>query len=216
MHVVVINGSPRDRKFSNTEKILDAFIRGMEEAGASSERYAISNRKNWEQAREAYCKNTEILIAIPLYVECIPGLLLEFLETLPKKEDNTRISFILQGGFAEASQLRCGEEFLEKLPGYLGANYGGSLVKGDNFGIRVAKEKDVEKMTKPYQEMGKVFVRKQGFFSEETKKFSGPEYFSLPLRMFLQVIFCTIGRTSFKKVAKQWGAKVPLNYRPWS
>jgi len=81
--------------------------------------------------------------------------------------------------------------------------------------IRVVEEKDVEKMTKPYQEMGKLFIRKQGFFSEEAKKFSGPEYFSLPLRMFLQIIFCTIGRIRFKKVAKQWGARVPLNHQPW-
>ncbi len=63
-------------------------------------------------------KNDEILIALPLYVECVPGLLLEFLETLPKKDERTRLSFLLQSGFAEGCQLRCGEAFLEKLPEY--------------------------------------------------------------------------------------------------
>ena len=44
MHAVIINGSQRAEKYSNTEKIIDAFAKGMEEVGASFERYAISNR----------------------------------------------------------------------------------------------------------------------------------------------------------------------------
>ena len=139
MHVIIINGSPRVEKYSNTEKIIDAFSEGLSEAGVSFERYAISNKNNWDKAREAYLNNTEIIIALPLYVESAPGILLEFLETLPVKDKNTRVSFILQSGFAEASQLRCGEEFLKKLPEYLGVSYGGTLIKGDNFGIRDRK-----------------------------------------------------------------------------
>ena len=151
MHVVIINGSPRVQKYSNTEKIIASFVRGLSEKGASSEIYAISNRKSWEIIRDAYIKNEEILIALPLYVECIPGLLLEFLETLPRKNEHTRISFLLQSGFAEGCQLRCGEEFLAKLPEYLGVRYGGCLVKGDNFGIRLLNEEKQEQITKPYQ-----------------------------------------------------------------
>ena len=216
MHVVIINGSPRVKKYSNTEKIIDAFAKGIEEAGASFERYAISNRNCWENAKDAYLNNTEILIALPLYVENIPGLLLEFLETLPKKDENTRLSFILQSGFAEASQLRCGEEFLAKLQKYLGVSYGGTLVKGDNFGIRFSGKEEVAKMTAPYQEMGKVFVKENGFFSEEAKRFSGPEYFPLPIRLLYQFLFKTLGKKRFTKVSKEWGCTVPIDYRPWS
>ena len=129
MHVVIINGSPRVQKCSNTEKIIDSFATGLSEKGVSFEKYAISNRQSWEAIQDAYMKNLEILIALPLYVECIPGLLLEFLETLPKKDEHTRLSFLLQSGFAEGCQLRCGEEFLTMLPGYLGVRYGGCLVK---------------------------------------------------------------------------------------
>ena len=96
MHVVIINGSPRVEKYSNTEKIIDAFSEGLAEAGVSFERYAISNKNNWDKAREAYLNNTEIIIALPLYVESAPGILLEFLETLPVKDKNTRVSFILE------------------------------------------------------------------------------------------------------------------------
>ena len=216
MHAVIINGSPRVEKYSNTEKIIDAFSEGLAEAGAGFERYAISNKNNWDEAREAYINNTEIIIALPLYVESAPGILLEFLETLPVKDKNTRVSFILQSGFAEASQLRCGEEFLKKLPEYLGVSYGGTLIKGDNFGIRVAKEEDVKKLTGPYKEMGKTFASGNGFFSEAVKKFAGPEYFSLPIRLMLQLMFKTIAKKRFAEAAREFGCNVPLDYRPWA
>ncbi|MCR5033395.1 MAG: NAD(P)H-dependent oxidoreductase, partial [Lachnospiraceae bacterium] len=77
MHVLIINGSPRVKKYSNTDKILTAFTRGLTETGSTFEQYEISDRKQWEQIREAYYQNTQILIALPLYVECIPGLLME-------------------------------------------------------------------------------------------------------------------------------------------
>lgn len=215
MHVVIINGSPRVEKYSNTEKIIDSFAEGIKEAGASFVRYAISNKNNWEKAREAYIANTEIIFALPLYVESAPGIMLEFLETLPVKDGNTRISFIIQGGFAEASQLYCGKEFLEKLPEYLGVSYGGTLIKGDNFGIRVVNDEDKNKLTGPYKEMGKAFVNENGFKEDTVKKFAGPEYFSFPMRVMLQIIFKTMAKKKYSEVANEWGCNKPIDYRPW-
>lgn len=215
MHVVIINGSPRVQKYSNTEKIIASFAKGLSEKGASFETYAISNRKSWEMIREAYIRNEEILIALPLYVECVPGLLLEFLGTLPEKDEHTRLSFLLQSGFAEGCQLRCGEEFLEKLPGYLGVCYGGCLVKGDNFGIRILDEKKQEQVTKPYQAMGALFAQGDGFFREEAKEFTGPEYFSLPMRLIMQVVFKTFAKKMFQKAAASWGCNTPLDEKIW-
>lgn len=165
MHVVIINGSPRVQKYSNTEKIIASFAKGLSEKGVSFETYAVSDRKSWENIQKAYIENEEILIALPLYVECIPGLLLEFLETLPKKDEHTRLSFLLQSGFSEGCQLRCGEGFLKELPGYLGVRYGGCLVKGDNFGIRFLNQEKQERITKPYQAMGELFARGGGMVS---------------------------------------------------
>lgn len=213
MHVVIINGSPRVQKYSNTEKIIASFTKGLSEKGVSFETYVISDRKSWEMIRDAYIKNEEILIALPLYVECVPGLLLEFLETLPKKDERTRLSFLLQSGFAEGCQLRCGEEFLAKLPGYLGVRYGGCLVKGDNFGIRVLDEEKQRQVTKPYQAMGELFAEGDGFFREEAKKFTGPEYLSLPMRLLMQFAFKTFQKKIFQKVAASWGCNTPLDYK---
>ena len=215
MHVVIINGSPRVQKYSNTEKIIDSFAKGLSEKGVSFEKYAISNRQSWEAIRDAYMKNEEILIALPLYVECIPGLLLEFLEILPKKDEHTRLSFLLQSGFAEGCQLRCGEEFLMMLPGYLGVRYGGCLVKGDNFGIRFVGEEKQKQATKPYQAMGELFAEGDGFFREEAKKFTGPEYLPLPVRLLMQFIYKTIGKKIFQNVAASWGCNTPLDEKVW-
>ena len=215
MHVVIINGSPRARKYSNTEKIIAAFAKGLSEKDCTFETYAISDRKTWDIIRDTYIKNTEILIALPLYVECVPGLLLEFLETLPQKDKHTRLSFLLQSGFSEGCQLRCGEAFLEKLPEYLGVSYGGCLVKGDNFAIRFLEEEKQAQITKPYQAMGELFAWGDGFFREEAKKFTGPEYFSLPMRLMIGLIHKTLAKKMLQKVAASLGCCVPLDEKVW-
>ena len=215
MHVVIINGSPRVQKYSNTEKIIAAFAKGLSEAGSTFEAHAISDRKTWDIIRDAYMKNDEILIALPLYVECVPGLLLEFLETLPQKDEHTRLSFLLQSGFAEGCQLRCGEAFLEKLPGYLGVRYGGCLVKGGNFGIRILDEEKQAQATKPYQAMGRLFAEGEGFFREEAKKFTGPEYFPLPMRLLIGLIQKTLAKKMFQEAAASLGCSAPLDAKIW-
>ena len=62
-------------------------MRGFEKDGNTAEVWHLSDKKQWKNAKEAYEKNINILFAIPLYVENVPGIMLEFLETLqPKKE----------------------------------------------------------------------------------------------------------------------------------
>ncbi len=48
MHVVSINGSPRITRYSNTDKIVGAFERGLVNQGVTCERYAISDRNSWK------------------------------------------------------------------------------------------------------------------------------------------------------------------------
>lgn len=217
MHVIIINGSPRVQDLSNTDKIIKRLVKGMEKADPSvtHELYSISDRKQWDAAREAFAANTDILVAIPLYVECIPGLLLEFLDTLPRKEDGTTMSFVLQSGFAEASQLRCGEEYLKKLAPMLGCRYGGTLVKGDNFSYRFLDEAQSEKGLVQYEPMGEVFIREGGFNNKEASDFAGPEYFGFGLRLMLSVVFKCFAPLGFKKIAQSIGCTKPIGYRPY-
>ena len=107
MHLVVINCSPRTVKKSNTNFILQQFIKGYTEVGNTVELHSLSQRSTWREITKAYNENENILMAIPLFVECIPGLMIEFLEQLSPKQNKTNLSFLFQGGFDEASKLRC-------------------------------------------------------------------------------------------------------------
>ncbi|MCR5733670.1 MAG: NAD(P)H-dependent oxidoreductase [Lachnospiraceae bacterium] len=215
MHVLIINGSPRIKAHSNTDKILKEFAKGMSENGTTFEQYEVSDKKQWDAIRKAFSENKNILIALPLYVENIPGLLLEFLETLTPKTDDSQISFILQGGFAEGIQLRCGEEYLKILSGKLGCRYAGTLVKGDNFAIRFFEGDQRQRITGPYAEMGREYAANGDFQSEKCRKFTGPEILSAPMRLFVGIMFKTAAKKGFEKVAKGWGCTTPLDDRPY-
>ena len=216
MHLVIINASPRVETKSNTARIIRSFIRGFEENGNTTEVWHLSDKKQWISAKEAYEKNKDILFAIPLYVENVPGIMLEFLETLqPKKETGTKLSFILQGGFAEASQLRCGEAYLELLPSYFNCEYNGTLIKGDNFAPAWVPENMAEKMVAHYEKMGRSFAEKGTFSKEEVNEFAGPEYISEKEIRKYNRIGKRIQKVLFRYIAKKNGCKRPLDDRPY-
>ena len=215
MHVLIINGSPRVKKYSNTNYILVKFTEGLRENGASFEQYEISDRGSWDQIRQAFDRNTVILIALPLYVECIPGLLMEFLETLTPKSDGSKMAFILQGGFMEGVQLRCGEAYLKILAGKLGCAYMGTLVKGDNFMIRFFEGEWREKVTDPYADMGREYAVNGDFNSKACKKFTGHEKFPLPVRIYVGRILKTQAAKGFEQIAAAFECDKPLDFKPY-
>lgn len=216
MHLVIINASPRIEEKSNTAKIIKVFLRGFTKNGNTAEVWHLSDRKQWADAKAAYENNENILFAIPLYVENIPGIMLEFLEEIePKKEVGTKMSFILQGGFAEASQLRCGEAYLEKLPAYFNCEYNGTLIKGNNFAPAWVPEKVGESMLAPYEAMGEVFADKGCFEKETATEFAKPEYFSeKDIRRF-NGLGKRMQKLMFNYMAKKNGCKTPLDYKPY-
>ena len=215
MHVLIINGSPRVKKYSNTNAILEKFTEGLRENGASFEQYEISDRGSWDQIRQAFDRNTVILIALPLYVECIPGLLMEFLETLTPKSDGSKMAFLLQGGFMEGVQLRCGEAYLKILAGKLGCAYMGTLVKGDNFMIRFFEGEWREKVTDPYADMGREYAVNGDFNSKACKKFTGHEKFPLPVRIYVGHILKTKAAKGFEQIAAAFECDKPLDFKPY-
>lgn len=215
MHVLIINGSPRVKKYSNTNYILEKFTEGLRENGASFEQYEISDRGSWDQIRQAFDRNTVILIALPLYVECIPGLLMEFLETLTPKSDGSKMAFLLQGGFMEGVQLRCGEAYLKILAGKLGCAYMGTLVKGDNFMIRFFEGEWREKVTGPYADMGREYAVNGDFNSKACKKFTGHEKFPLPVRIYVGHILKTQAAKGFEQIAAAFECDKPLDFKPY-
>lgn len=149
-------------------------------------------------------------------MECVPGIMLEFLETLqPKKEAGTKIAFLLQSGFAEACQLRCGEAYLEILPSYLNCEYNGTLIKGDNFAPAWVPEDMAEKMVEHYEKMGNSFAEKKAFDKNEVNEFAGPEYFTEKEIRMHKWIGRWIQKFLFRYIAKKNGCKKPLDDKPY-
>lgn len=216
MHLVIISGAARPQSKSNTAKIISAFQKGYNESGNTSEVWYLSDRKQWQGAAEAFNKSDNILIALPLYVENVPGILLEFLENLPPKSvPGTQIAFLIQGGFPEASQSRCCEKYLEMLPAQLGCDYAGTLIKGDMFGVSIVDEKSRDKILSPFTEMGRTFAVSHRFDKDEVTAFSAPEY--LPqkqIRMF-NLFGRTVQRIFMGSIAKTMGCHERLDAKPY-
>jgi hypothetical protein len=215
-HLVIINGSPRTAKFSNTNQIIHSFAKGLEEAGVTRELHNLSNRKEWDAAREAFINNERTIIAFPLYVECVPGLMLEFLETLPTEPKQPKeIAFMLHGGMDEGNEFRLCERFLQGLPEQLGCSYGGTLIHGGSFRIRTAPADQVEKMVTPYVEMGRLFAQKGNFLTPEAAKFIGMEQYPWLVRKMVSLLFLKKVNGEFEQFAKNWGCTRPLNDQPY-
>ena len=217
MHLVIISGAARPQAKSNTAKIIAAFGQGYEECGNTTEVYYLSDRRQWAAAEKAFQENTNILIALPLYVENIPGILLEFLSGIqPKKTPGTHLAFLLQGGFPEASQSRCCEAFLETLPTQLGCAYTGTLIKGDMFGIGLMDEKNQNKMLAPFTQMGRVFASSGRFEKSAVDAFAAPEFMSKKQMRTYNLFGKYISRFFMGQIARKLGCKEKLDARPFA
>ena len=219
-HVIILNGSPRVKKNSNTNKIIDSFSEGLQEAGITHKLYSLSNRTEWDEAREAFMTNEHIIIALPLFVECLPSLLLEFLSTLPtERKQPAKLSFILHSGFDEGHQLRLGEKFLKSLAPQLGCIYGGTLVKGGSFMLRMRDNSYIKKMTDKmlaaYATMGRSFALNGNFLTTDAQKFTGDEQNPWLGRSLFNLVIYRIVKRNFDRFAKEWGCTRPLDDKPY-
>jgi len=218
MGLIIFSCSPKPKNTSNTAAIAEAFKNGF----LLNEKdlvhiYYLCELGKWGYFRKVFEENNEFIFALPLFVECIPGLLMEFLETLnPKKSsaDNTKIGFILQGGFEEACQLRTCEKYLEKLPSYLNCIYSGTLIKGGMFGLVFASEKSRARMLKPFFEMGKIYSKERAFEKTMVTKFAAPEKYSV-FMLILGTLFFPINKIIWKILAYKLGARGKLDARPF-
>ncbi len=216
-HLVIINGSPRVAKFSNTDKIIHSFVKGLEEAGITWELHNLSSRKEWETAREAFLSHERILIAFPLYVECMPSMMLEFLETLPsERKQPALLSFLLHGGMDEGNEFRFCERILQELPAQFGCSYGGTLIHGGSFGIRTREDAVKAKIVAPYKKMGRLFAQNGNFLIPEAKKFTGPEQYPWLVRKMVSLLFLKKVNKGFEDFAKSWGCTRPLDDKPYN
>lgn len=217
MHVVIINGSPRTRELSNTAIILQPFVKGLEKENVTCELYSLSNPGEWSSARKAFLENDRIIFALPMYVDSIPSLMLEFLDTLPAERSHpAELAFILHGGFDEGSQFRLCEKLLKSITAQLGCNYGGCLIKGGSFFLRLFEKDKVERMTKQYTKMGISYAQRGNFVTPEAKRFTGPERYPWLVRQIAGLFLKLVVNKKFEQFAHDWGCYEPLDNKPYA
>lgn len=219
MKLIIINCSPRVTIKSNTNIIIKAFIKGFTKNENTAFLYHLSERGEWDDIRDAFYNNENILMALPLYVESIPGIMMEFLETLTPKtiqedQPKTKLSFLLQGGFAEASKLRCGERYLEQLPGFLNCEYGGTLIKGNMFAIHMLPDASAQNMLLPFTNMGEIFAKDGYFEKEKVNLFAAPEFFTKRF-MLLHRFLSPLNKLFFMIFFRQNGCRGSLSAKPY-
>jgi len=218
MHIIMINATPRMAEKSNTQKAISQFCEGFRKNDTSVEQYMLSDRNQWEQAKHAFFKGTNIVFALPLYNGGVPGIMMEFLEQISEIQQKSsngsverKISFILQSGFPEACQRRCCERYLKKLPEMLDSTFAGVLSHGNTFGMAFqGMPAGYEKMT--YQMMGELFEKNEAsFFFDEVKLFNGPEYISEKEAVRYGRVF----RFFCERTAEALGYSSDLGYQPY-
>ena len=57
MHLVINSGATRPQPKSNTAKVIEAFRKGLGESGCTSETWFLSDRRQWQRARQAFAQN---------------------------------------------------------------------------------------------------------------------------------------------------------------
>ena len=141
MQLTVYNGSPRGKN-SNTKLLLERFLRGFEGRGGETRRlhYLVKRNERRQQVDDFARAPGPVLLAFPLYTDCMPGLVKDFIEDLRPLCGRSGLPpamFLVQSGFPEACHSRFVERYLEKLTRRLGCGYLGTMVRGGVEGIRV-------------------------------------------------------------------------------
>jgi len=216
--LVIFSCSPRPEKASNTAAIVGAFKDGfLSEENQKIDVYFLYKRSEWDNYRKIFKESNEIIFALPLFVECVPGLLMEFLESLePKTNDEikSKIGFILNGGFEEACQFRTCEKYLETLPSYFNCDYSGTLIKGGMFPLLIFSEANKAKKLKPFYEMGKIYAKERLFEKSKVTKFAAPERLSNFLCL-LVLLFTPVNKIIIRNITRKYGITEKIDNRPY-
>ena len=189
MKLTVFNGSPRGKE-SNTDIILQHFLKGfMQIEGNSYELVYIANNKDVGKLVEMFKDVTNVILAFPLYIDCMPGIVKSFIDNLKSlcgRQDNPSIGFIVQGGFPEAYHSRFVERYLEKLSKRLNCQYAGCIVKGGIETIRMMPRFMAKKTFNYFYELGKIYGKSGKFDEELLKRLAKPEHLSALRRLFFR------------------------------
>lgn len=192
MQLTVFNGSPRGLK-SNTRILLAHFQRGFEETpGNSLLIYDLVHVKDQEVFRQAYAQAEVVLLAFPLYVDAMPGIVKTFidesLQPLAARESNPPMLFLVQSGFPEGIHSTFVARYLRKLAERMHALCLGTVIKGGVEGIQAQPEKAVRPLMDSFYRLGHGFGQTGELDAELVEKLAQPMRFPKAVQGVLWVM----------------------------
>lgn len=170
MKMIIINGSPKGEK-GNTEIFIREFMKGME--NPCEVRYVAreSSRKIAEELRNY----DTVLMAMPLYVHAMPGIVMKLIEEMvPAEGEGKSMGFIVQSGFIESAQSRYLERYLSSLSKRLNYEYIGTVIKGGSAGVYMMPEKMNAKLFAKLSSLGSHFEKNRSFRQDIVEELSLP------------------------------------------
>jgi NAD(P)H-dependent FMN reductase len=177
MTLAIFNGSPRGTK-SNSKILIEHFL-----AGYRTKNIEENVNISYIKANSDHAENIEIfrqadkaIIIFPLYTDCMPAMVKEFLEQLYEAKGNKPrdLGFIVQSGFPEAIHSVYVERYLAKFTRRMGCNYLGTVIKGGVEGIQVMPPSMTKKLFNNFRQLGSHFAETGEFSAPIMDKLKGP------------------------------------------
>lgn len=171
MKTIVINGSPKGRN-GNTEVFIQNFMSGM--------KYEVEVKRIVEEDNEELSnlvmEYDSIILALPLYIHSMPGIVMRFIEHLKAntKDKPKYIGFIIQCGFPEGSQCEYLVRYFKSLAEELNLEYLGALIRGDAAGINMMPEFMTRKLFMNLKRLGEIYEQTHRLDEEIIKKVMQP------------------------------------------
>lgn len=131
--VIFLNGSPKKRK-AVTEKLLD-IVKSAIGSDIEAETLYIYEEERLEDICEKIYSAERVIMAQPLYIDCLPARVLELMESYgnfvkDKQKKKTELYFIINCGFLENSQNNTAIRILETFAQKTGLDFRGGISVG--------------------------------------------------------------------------------------
>jgi hypothetical protein len=220
MQLTVYNGSPRGQK-SNTRLLLERFLSGFAGRGGKTHRlhYLVKRNERGRQVEDFAQAPGPVLLAFPLYTDCMPGLVKDFIEDLRPlcgQKGLPAAMFLVQSGFPEARHSRFVERYLEKLTRRLGCEYMGTMVRGGVEGIQVMPAMMTRKLYGLMEDLGAGLAQTKKLDPALLRKLATPEALSPVGQWMYEKLLYRMTNAYWNKMLKKNNALHRREDRPFA
>lgn len=197
MRLTIFNGSPRGNN-SNTKILLSHFQNGFEKAGGNviSIDFLIQY-KYLERHVQHFTEAETILLAFPLYVDSVPGIVKKFIETIGNfNGSGKKILFLVQSGFPEAIHSEEVKNYLILLAKRWNMHCLGVIIKPGVEGIQIMPKMMTRKLFQRMELLGSSLAKNGEPNKTIMNKLATPHKFS-PFRILVYKLIQLTGIANF-------------------